>query len=59
MRAPLLYRITAVLLVLFAAGHQVGFRQVDPSWHADIVVQAMQTLHFHVQGFDRTYGGPL
>ncbi len=32
MKAPALYRIAAVLLVLFAAGHTVGFRRVDPRW---------------------------
>ena len=55
MKASLLYRTSAVLLLLFAVGHQVGFRQVDPSWNAGIVVQAMQGSRFHVQGFERTY----
>ncbi len=55
MRTKILYRAAAVLLVLFALGHQVGFRRVDPAWHADAVVHAMQSAHFTVEGFDRTY----
>lgn len=53
--APSLYRISAILLVLFALGHTLGFRRVDPSWHVDTVVQAMRSAHFDVNGFDRTY----
>ncbi len=55
MKASLLYRISAGLLVLFALGHTIGFRRVDPSWNADAVVGAMRSTSFHVQGFDRTY----
>ena len=55
MRASRLYRISAALLVLFALGHQFGFRSVDPAWQADAVVGAMQTTRFTVQGFTRTY----
>ena len=55
MRASLLYRISAVLLALFALGHTIGFRRVDPRWHADSVVNGMRNLSFHVQGFDRSY----
>jgi hypothetical protein len=50
-----LYRTAAVLLVLFAGGHQLGFRQVDPSWSAGQVVTLMQSTHFTVQGFSRSY----
>lgn len=50
-----LYRVAAVLLLLFAAGHQFGFRHVDPAWNAAAAVTAMQTTHFVVQGFARTY----
>src|SRR5262245_10424899 len=49
------YRLAAVLLLLFAAGHQFGFRQVDPRWNAAAVVEAMRTTRFPVQGFDRSY----
>lgn len=56
MRPSMLYRIASVLLVLFAVGHTVGFRQIDPTWKGvDAVVASMQAVHFDVQGFDRTY----
>ena len=41
MKASLVYRITAVLLLLFAAGHTFGFNQVDPKWGVDNVVTSM------------------
>ena len=53
----ILYRVAAVLLVLFAAGHQLGFRNVDPGWHADAVVAAMRGTRFTVQGFTTDYWG--
>ena len=49
------YRVASILLILFALGHQVGFQQVDPDWHAGAVVAGMRGVHFHVQGFDRSY----
>jgi hypothetical protein len=55
MRAFLLYRIASGLLVLFALGHTVGFRQVDPRWNADGVVNGMRSVRFEVQGFNRSY----
>ena len=55
MKASLLYRIASILLLLFAAGHTFGFRQVDPTWGVDQVVQSMKTIHFNADGFDRTY----
>jgi len=55
MKASMLYRIVAVLLLLFALGHTVGFRQSDPKWGVDAVLGSMQTVHFVVQGFNRTY----
>jgi hypothetical protein len=50
-----LYRIAAVLLVLFALGHTLGFRQNNPAWGAGSVISAMQATHFDAQGFNRTY----
>ena len=50
-----LYRIAAVLLVLFAIGHTLGFRQDNPEWGATSVIRAMQAYHFNSQGFNRTY----
>lgn len=55
MSASLLYRISSVLLVLFAIGHTVGFMQVDPRWGADAVVNGMRSVRFEVQSFNRTY----
>lgn len=55
MKASLLYRISSGLLVLFALGHTIGFRRVEPSWSADAVVNGMRSVSFDVQGFNRTY----
>jgi hypothetical protein len=55
MKSSLFYRIAAVLLVMFAAGHTLGFREVDPGWGVDALVASMQSIHFDFQGFDRTY----
>jgi hypothetical protein len=41
--------------VLFAVGHTLGFRQIDPSWKVDSLVASKQTSHFKAQGFDRAY----
>jgi hypothetical protein len=54
-KLPLLYRMTSVLLVLFAIGHTLGFRQVDPSWGVDSLISALKSTHFAVQGVDRSY----
>jgi hypothetical protein len=55
MKASLLYRIAAVLLLFFAVGHTVGFRQSDPTWGVDALLGSMRSIHFDVQGFNRTY----
>lgn len=55
MKASLFYRIAAVLLLLFALGHTLGFRQSDPTWGVDTVLGLMRSIHFNVQGFTRTY----
>ena len=55
MRASLFYRIAAVLLLLFAVGHTLGFRQSDPTWGVDAMLASMRSVHFEVQGFTRTY----
>ena len=49
------YRIAAVLLLLFAVGHTLGFRQSDPIWGVDALLSSMRSIHFDVQGFNRTY----
>ncbi len=57
MNASLFYRVAAVLLVLFAVGHTLGFRQTRGTAGADTVVGLMKSVHFHVQGFERDYWG--
>src|ERR1700733_13701034 len=55
MKASVFYRIAAVLLLLFALGHTLGFRQSDPKWGVDALLGSMRSIHFDVQGFSRTY----
>src|SRR6266849_7064032 len=55
MKASMFYRIAAVLLLLFAIGHTLGFRQSDPKWGVDALLGSMRSIHFEVQGFNRTY----
>lgn len=55
MKASVWYRVASVLLLLFAVGHILGFRQSDPSWGVDALLSTMRSLHFNVQGFQRTY----
>jgi hypothetical protein len=55
MRASLFYRAAAVLLLFFAVGHTLGFRQSDPQWGVDALLASMRSIHFEVQGFTRTY----
>src|ERR1700683_663802 len=55
MKASLFYRIAAVLLLLFAVGHTLGFRRSDPAWRVDTLLGLMRSIHFDVQGFSRSY----
>jgi hypothetical protein len=55
MKASMFYRIAAVLLLLFAVGHTLGFRQSDPTWGIDALLGSMRSIHFEVQGFHRSY----
>jgi hypothetical protein len=55
MKASLLYRTASVLLILFALGHTLGFRRVDPRWKLDSIIAALRSTHFAVQGLNRTY----
>jgi hypothetical protein len=54
-KASVLYRIASVLLLFFAVGHTLDFRQSDPSWGVDTLLASMRSTHFDVQGFSRTY----
>lgn len=55
MKASILYRVASALLLLFAIGHTLGFRQSDPQWGVDALLGSMRSIHFEVQGFSRTY----
>lgn len=56
MPAPRLYRIAAILLVLFAVAHTIGFRQSAPQWGVDAMLAAMRSIHFDLPGGSgRTY----
>ena len=55
MSAALLYRVSAVLLLLFAAGHQLGFRTVDPRWGITAQIDGLKSTYFEVQGARRNY----
>lgn len=58
MNATLLYRIAAVLLVLFALGHTIGFLKLKaPTQEALAVREAMDSVHFQVRGASFSYGG--
>jgi hypothetical protein len=54
-KGSIFYRIAAVLLLLFAIGHTLGFRQNNPEWGIGSVIATMQSVHFNAQGFNRTY----
>src|SRR5258706_15355073 len=55
LKSSIFFRIAAVLMLLFAIGHTLGFRQTDPQWGVDSLVASMRTIRFDVQGFSRTY----
>jgi hypothetical protein len=57
MKPSILYRTASILLLLFALGHTVGFRQVDPAWRVDALIASMKSIHFNANGSDRTYWG--
>jgi hypothetical protein len=50
MKASLLYRIASVLLLLFAIGHTLGFRQTNPEWGVGPLIDSMRSIHFDAQG---------
>ena len=55
MKASTLYRIAAVLILLFAVGHTIAFLQSDPEWKVDSLLASMKSIHFNIQGFNRNY----
>jgi len=58
MKPTLFYRIAAVLLLLFAAGHTVGFlRFVPPTAEGQAVRSAMHNVHFALGRGTYSYAG--
>jgi len=58
MKASILFRIVAVVFVLFAAGHTVGFLSFKPNTEQALAVRdAMNNVHFEAQGKIFSYGG--
>ncbi len=58
MSARALYRIAAVLFLLFALGHTFGFLSFKPPTAEALAVRdAMNTVHFEVGGTSFSYGG--
>jgi hypothetical protein len=55
MKPSVLYRAAAVLLLLFAVGHTLGFTQSDPKWGVDGVLAAMRSQRFDIGGFERSW----
>jgi hypothetical protein len=49
----LIYRIAGVLILLFDVGHSASYPWSDPNWGVDL--GAIQSSHFNVLGFSRTY----
>ena len=47
------------LTVAFRGRSQIGFRQSDPQWGIDALLGSMRSIHFDVQGFNRTYWDPF
>jgi hypothetical protein len=58
MKATVLYRIAAVLLIIFAAGHTIGFLQFRPETsEGRAVFESMNSVHFEIGRNSFTYGG--
>ena len=56
MSATLLYRIAAVILVLFAAGHTLGFMRFRPASPEGLAVfEAMNSVQFEFKGAKYSY----
>ena len=58
MTSTIWFRAAAVLLLIFALGHTVGFlRFVPPSTEGRAVLDAMRSVHFSVGRSSFSYGG--
>ena len=57
MKATWLYRVAALLFVLFAAGHTFGFLAFKPPTAEGLaVMDAMNKVHFQIGGTSFSYG---
>ena len=57
MKATLLFRIAAVLLLLFATAHTIGFLSFTPPTPEGVAVRdAMNSVHFQVRTHSYSYG---
>jgi hypothetical protein len=50
-----LYRTAAILLVVFASLHTLGFAQIDPTWGVDELISQLRAHTFLAQGQSRSY----
>lgn len=58
MKATILFRITAIVFLLFAAGHTFGFLTFTPPTQEGLAVRdAMNNVHFEVGSKIFSYGG--
>jgi hypothetical protein len=58
MPPSLIYRAVAVLLLVYAIAHTLGFSKVNPSWGIDAPISALKTSRFTANGTpDRTFWG--
>jgi hypothetical protein len=58
MKATILFRIAAVMFLLFAIGHTFGFLTFKPPTQEGLAVRdAMNNVHFEEQGKIFSYGG--
>lgn len=55
MTPRVLYRVAAVLLLLFAILHTVGFQVIDPQWGVDELIRQLRETTFLVLGQTRSY----
>jgi hypothetical protein len=55
MKPKLIYRVAAMLLLLFAVGHTFSFHQVDPAWGLNAMLAEMRSIRFSIAGTERTY----
>jgi hypothetical protein len=51
----LLYRSAAILFVVFAALHTIGFAQINPQWGVDSLIAQLRQTTFPAGGQTRSY----